>query len=608
MNRGEGIGMAARGRPAGAEGRKTAGRGRASAARAGRGALTVKLPAWRSKMLLFGLFCAFGALTMRAFYLQGGWSTRFLQNQGERRFGHTLTEEPTRGTIYDRNGVVLATSVPARAVWVNPEDFEASAQQRAQLARALGMSAEELHRRLANEDRPFVYLKRQLDPEVAQSVDALHLPGVHSLKEFRRQYPEGSVTAHLLGFTNVTEHGLEGVERAYESTLGGRSGMRHLIEDRLGHTIEDDWLREPVQGQSLSLAIDDRIQYIAHAAVQQAAESNKAQAAAAVVLDAHTGELLALANWPDFDPARRGQFDPNQFRDRAVTDTFEPGSTLKPFSIATAIEAGTVRPDTVIDTAPGRLTISGRTITDDHVHGALTVEQVLAKSSNVGTAKIALQLPAQSLWDTLTAVGFGQVPQAGLSGAVTGRLRPASTWRPVEQATIAYGYGISVSLLQLAHAYLVFARDGDLVPVSVLRTDTPPAPVQVLSPATVQKMRRMLEMATSPEGTAPAARIPGYRVAGKTGTARKLRDGHYTESYVSSFVGYAPASDPRIVVAVMVDDPRAGRFYGADVAAPAFGAIAAGSLRALQVAPDEPLAQVAQAAPAPAAPAAREHR
>jgi len=288
--------------------------------------------------------------------------------------------------------------------------------------------------------------------------------------------------------------------------------------------------------------------------------------------------------------------DPNQIRDRAVTDTFEPGSTLKPFSIATAIESRIVTPDTVIDTAPGRLTIGGRTITDDHVHGALTVEQVVAKSSNVGTAKIALQLPAQSLWETLTAVGFGQTPQAGLSGAVTGRLRPASTWRPVEQATIAYGYGVSVSLLQLAHAYLVFAREGDIVPVSVLRMQAAVAPVQVLSPATVHKMRRMLELATSTEGTAPAARIPGYRVAGKTGTARKLHDGHYTDAYVSSFVGFAPVSDPRIVVAVMIDDPRAGRFYGGDVAAPVFGAIAAGTLRTLQVPPDSPAVQVAQAA------------
>jgi len=560
--------------------------------------LAVKLSAWRSKLLLFTLFSAFAALSVRVVYLQGGWSTGFLQRQGEARYARTLPETPTRGTIFDRNGVVLASSVPARAIWANPEDFEADAKQRAQLARLLELSPEELRRRIANEDRSFVYLRRQLDPEVAQRVEALHISGVHSVKEFRRQYPEGSVTSHLLGFTGVTkvgEHGLEGVEREFEAMLGGQPGLRHLIEDRLGHTIEDDWLHEPVQGQDIALAIDDRVQYIAHTAVKQAAEANAAHAAAAVVLDARTGELLALANWPDFDPAHRKQFDPNQVRDRAVTDTFEPGSTLKPFSVATAIESGLVRPDTVIDTAPGRLTITGRTITDDHPRGALTVEQVVAKSSNVGTAKIALQMPAQSLWETLTAVGFGQVPQTALSGAVPGHLRPASTWRPVEQATIAYGYGISVSLLQLAHAYLVFARDGDIVPVSVLRTDARTTPVRVLSPETAAKMRRMLELATSDEGTAPLARIPGYRVAGKTGTARKLRDKRYTDAYVSSFVGFAPVSDPQIVVAVMIDDPRAGRYYGGDVAAPVFGAITAGTLRALQIPPDSPAMQVAQA-------------
>ncbi len=590
-------------------GRDRAGRGgagasrrRAAPRRAGTGnirhddLLAVRLSAWRSKMLLFGLFCAFGALTVRVVYLQGGWSTGFLLRQGEQRYARTLQETATRGTIYDRNGRVLASSVPARAVWVNPDDFSADGHQRSELARLLDMSPEELRRRMANEDRSFVYLRRQLDPEIAQRIENLNITGVHTLRESRRQYTDGAVTSHLLGFTNVAEQGLEGVEREYEPVLGGKAGLRHVIEDRLHHTIEDDWVHEPVQGRDLALAIDDRIQYIAHAAVKQAAEANNARAAAAVVLDARTGELLALANWPDFDPARRGTYEPNQFRDRAVTDTFEPGSTLKPFSIATAIQTGIVRPDTVIDTAPGRITISGRTISDEHPHAALTVEQVVAKSSNVGTTKIALQMPAQALWDTLTAVGFGQVPHAGLSGAVTGRLRPASTWKPVEQATIAYGYGISVSLLQLAHAYLVFARDGDIVPVSVLRMDTPATPVQVISPATAAKMRHMLEMATSDEGTAPAARIPGYRVAGKTGTARKLQDGRYVDAYVSSFVGFAPASDPRIVVAVMVDNPRAGRFFGGDVAAPAFGVIAAGTLRYLQVAPDAASGQLAQAA------------
>jgi len=594
-------GVQAAARRAGAPGRGgkpggPAGAGRRGARGSGDDLLAVQLPAWRSRLLLFTLFCAFAALTLRAFYLQGGWTTRFLQKQGEARYARTLKEEPTRGTILDRNGVVLAASVPARGIWINPYEFDADSRQQAQLARQLEMTPDELRHRVAPDNRKLVYLRHQVDPEVAAKVDNLHIAGLHMDKEFRRQYPEGAVTSHLLGITNFAEQGLEGIEREFEGMLGGQAGMRHLIEDRLHHTIEDDWLREPVQGQDLTLALDDRIQYIAHAAVRQAAEANAAHAAAAVVLDARTGELLALTSWPDFDPARRGQFDPDQVRNRAVTDTFEPGSTLKPFAIATAIETGLVRPDSVIDTAPGRLTITGRTITDDHPHGALTVEQVVAKSSNVGTAKIALQMSAQSIWDTLTAAGFGQVPHDGLAGAVAGRLRPPGTWRPVEQATIAYGYGISVSLLQLAHAYLVFARDGDIVPVSVLRLQSPPTPVRVLSPETAAKMRRMLEMATSDEGTAPAARIPGYRVAGKTGTARKLHDGKYTDSYVSSFVGFAPASDPRIVVAVMVDDPRGGRFYGGDVAAPAFGAIATGTLRALQITPDTPGVQFAQAA------------
>ena len=576
----------------GAAGRAPAGR------RAGSGddLLSVPLPAWRSKLLLFALFCAFGALSLRAVYLQGGWSTAFLQRQGELRYARTLTDAPTRGAILDRNGVVQVSSLPAAAIWVNPEEFDADAGQLAQLARLLQMTPEELRRHTRGADRSFVYLRRQLDPDTAQRVEALNIAGVHTARESRRQYTEGSAAAQMLGITNVEGHGLEGVERTFDAVLGGQPGLHHVIEDRLHHRIEDDYVREPVPGKDITLAIDDRIQFIAHAAVKQAAEANKAHAAAAVVLDARTGELLALVNWPDFDPARRGQFDADQMRNRAVTDTFEPGSTLKPFSIATAIETGVVRPDTLIDTAPGRIAIGGRTITDDHPHGTLTVEEVVAKSSNVGTTKIALQMPAQALWDTLTAVGFGQVPQAGLSGAVTGRLRPPGTWKPVEQATIAYGYGVSVSLLQLAHAYLIFARDGDLVPVSVLRMDAPVTPVQVISPATAAKMRHMLELATSDEGTAPAARIAGYRVAGKTGTARKLQDGRYTDAYISSFVGFAPAANPRIVVAVMIDNPRAGRFYGGDVAAPVFSAIASGTLRALQIAPD-----ALAAGPAPAA-------
>ncbi len=552
--------------------------------------LAVRLPAGRSKLLLFGLFCAYGALAVRVVYLQGGWNTGFLQKQGEARYARTLSEAATRGSIYDRNGVVLASSVPARAIWANPADFDADAHERAELARLLGMRVADLDRRVSERDRAFVYLRRQLDPAVAKEIAALRIPGVHAAREYRRQYPEGPVTSQLLGFTGVDGRGQEGVEREYESVLRGHPGLHHIIEDKLGNTIEDDWLHRPEQGGNISLAIDDRIQYIAHAAIAQAVQENAAKAAAAVVLDARTGELLALANWPDFDPAHRQRMRPDAIRDRAVTDTFEPGSTMKPFSIATAIQDGIVRPTTRIDTGNGTFRLGGHTIRDAERHDEiLSVAQVLEKSSNVGTAKIALRMQARALWETLTAVGFGQVPHARLPGAVAGRLRPPGTWRPVEQATIAYGYGVSVSLLQLAHAYLVFARHGDIVPVSVLRRDTPPVGVQVLRPDIAAKMRRMLELVTSDQGTAPKARIPGYRVAGKTGTARKIANGRYTRDYVASFVGLAPASDPRVVVAVMVDSPGNGHIYGGEVAAPAFAAIAAGALRAMQVPPDEPI-------------------
>jgi cell division protein FtsI (penicillin-binding protein 3) len=460
------------------------------------------------------------------------------------------------------------------------------------------MSLAELKRRLVNDDRSFVYLRRQVDTAVAEKIVALKLAGVHTSREFKRHYPEGATAAHVVGFTNVEDRGQEGVELAHEATLAGRAGSRRVIKDRLGRVIEDDWLREPAPGRDVALSIDNRVQFIATAALKSAVQATNAKAGAAIVLDARTGEILALANWPSFDPnvpaAQRHAWDKDRLRNRVITDTFEPGSTLKPFSVATALDAGQVNAGSRFQTAPGRIVIGGRTITDSHAHDLLTVEQIVAKSSNVGTVKISMDVPAQKLWDTYTGAGFGQAPAAGtlgFQGAVAGRLRPYKTWRPIEQATISYGYGVSVSLLQLARAYTVFARDGDVVPVSLMKLDPMQRlpSVQVLKPETARAMRRMLELAVSDEGTAPLARIPGYRVAGKTGTARKLKDGQYVNAYVASFAGFAPVSDPRIVVAVMVDEPGGGRFYGGDVAAPVFAQIAAGSLRALQVAPDGPL-------------------
>ena len=551
--------------------------------------LSVALPAWRSKLLLFLLFAGFVALGGRSFYLMGGVSTDFLQRQGEARYARTLEVPATRGRVTDRNGVVLASSVPARAIWAIPEDVDASAAQLAELAKLLQVGLSELKRRLADDDRSFVYLHRQVDVEVADRIAALKIAGIHSSREFKRHYPEGSTSAHVVGFTNVEDRGQEGIELAYERQLAGRAGSRRVIKDRLGRVVEDDWLREPVDGRDVALSIDNRLQYIAFSALKAAVEKHQARAGAALVLDVRSGEVLALANWPSFDPNARGRLSGDAIRNRVLTDTFEPGSTMKPFAIATALEQGKVRPDTRIQTAPGKLTIGDRTIGDAHAHGILTVEEVVAKSSNVGTAKIALELQPQALWDTYTALGFGQAPRLGFPGAVAGRLRPAKTWRPIEQATISYGHGVSVTLVQLARAYSALARDGELVPLTLTKSDEPAVPVRVLSSQTATALRKMLEMAVSDEGTAPAARIPGYRVAGKTGTAYKLKNGVYVKEYVASFVGFAPASDPRVVIAVMIDEPSTGAYYGGQVAAPVFAQIAGATLRTLQVAPDGPL-------------------
>jgi len=551
--------------------------------------LTVALPAWRSKLLLFVLFAGFVALGGRAFYLMGGVSTEFLQKQGEARYARTLEIPATRGRITDRNGVVLASSVPAKAIWAIPDDVNVTPQQLADLARLLAMPLPELKRRLADEDRSFVYLRRQVDVDVADRIAALKIAGIHSSREFKRHYPEGPTSAHLVGFTSLEDKGQEGVELAHDRELAGRAGSRRVIKDRLGRVVEDDWLREPVDGRDLALSIDSRVQYIAFSALKATVEKHQAKAGAAIVLDVASGEVLALANWPSYDPNARGRLAAEAVRNRVITDTFEPGSTMKPFAIAAALEQGTVRPDTRIQTAPGKLTIGDRTIGDAHPHGVLTVEEVVAKSSNVGTAKIALELPAQTLWDTYTALGFGQAPRMGFPGAVAGRLRPAKTWRPIEQATISYGHGVSVTLVQMARAYSTLARDGEIVPLTLTRVDAPPAAVRVLSPQTAQAMRKMLEMAVSEEGTAPLARIAGYRVAGKTGTAHKLKNGQYVKEYVASFVGFAPVSAPRVVIAVMIDEPSAGSYYGGQVAAPVFAQIAGAALRTLQLPPDGPL-------------------
>ena len=553
-------------------------------------ALQLRLPLWRSRMMLALVFAGFMALIARAMYLQA-WNNDFLQAKGESRYSRVLEISATRGKITDRHGEILASSTPVKSVWAIPEDVKASAEQLAQLAAALQLPPEELNQKLAQADREFVYLKRQLPPEQAERVTQLNLAGIHQQREFRRFYPAGDVAAHVLGFTGVNGEGQEGIELAYQKDLVGKPGSRRVIKDRRGNIIEDvAGVTTPREGRDLALSIDSKIQFLAYSQLKNAVEAHKAKAGGIIVLDARTGEVLALANLPAYNPNNRSALTGAQLRNRVLTDTFEPGSTIKPFTAALALDLARVRPDTVIQTGQGKLTIGTSTISDSHPYGALTVAEIIQKSSNVGTARLAQKMSAEEMWESFHKAGFGVAPQVQFPGAVAGKVRAAKTWRPIEQVTMSYGYGLSASLLQLARAYTVFARDGDMVPLTFIKADGPALGTPVFSSETARAVRLMLEMAAGPAGTAPRAQVMGFRVAGKTGTAHKQEHGGYAEhKYRASFVGFAPASDPRIVVAVMLDEPSTGKYFGGEVAAPVFSAVAGGALRHLGVAPDAPM-------------------
>ena len=559
--------------------------------------LKLRLPAWRSRLMALLILSCFAVLIGRSFYLQV-LNNDFLQEKGESRYRRDLEISASRGRISDRNGDVLAVSTPMKSVWAMPAEAKLTPEQTKQLAAVLEMEVKELSRKLAS-DKSFVFLQRQLPPDVGDRVAALKLPGIGLDKEYRRYYPTGEMTAHMVGFTGVDDKGLEGVELAFQDQLLGHPGSRSVIRDRRGQIVEDvGSIKPPQDGKDIRLALDSKIQYLAYSQLKQAVREFEAKAGGAIVIDAKTGEVLALTNWPTYNPNNRERLTGAQLRNRALTDTYEPGSVMKPFTAALALNEGKVRFDTVIDCAPGRMTIGTATISDAHPHGALTVAQVIQKSSNVGMAKIAAQLQAQKMWEMFDAVGFGQTPQLGFPGEVTGRLRPWKSWRPIEQATMSYGHGISVSLMQMAHAYTVFARDGDIIPLTLTKLDQGlPMPKPVFSEQTAREMRTMLEMAVQPGGTAPKAQIPGYRVAGKTGTAYKIEGGQYAKKYVASFVGFAPASDPRLIVAIMIDEPGGQQHYGGDVAGPIFANVMSGALRTLGVPPDQPV-QVAQSSAA----------
>ncbi|AMO24252.1 penicillin-binding protein 2 [Ramlibacter solisilvae] len=549
--------------------------------------LASRTPVWRSKFIVAAIALGFVGLAGRAAWVQV-FGNAFFQKQGEVRFARTLELPANRGRVLDRNGLLLATSVPAPSIWAAPDDMERDRAKLAKLARLLEMPLPELEKKLGDEDRTFVWLKRQVDESVAQQVAALQIKGVFQRKEYKRQYPEGEAAAHVVGFTNVEDRGQEGVELAFEKELAGRAGSRRVIKDRLGHIVEDVGEQvPPVDGRDLQLSIDSKIQFFAYQKLRDTVIENKARGGSVVVLDATTGEVLALANYPSYTPGKRQNLSGEQLRNRALTDVFEPGSTMKPFTVGLALDSGLVTPQTPIQTAPGYVMIGGMKISDSHAHGVLTVQEVIQKSSNIGTLKIALQMQPRQMWELFTQVGFGQKPQITFPGAVSGRLRPYKTWKPVEQATMSYGYGLSASLFQMARSYTVFAHDGQVIPATLLKSPESAAGVQVFTPGTTGEMRKMLQMAAGPGGTAPKAQTLGYSVGGKSGTAHKQVGKSYASNkYRSWFVGIAPIDKPRIIVAVMVDEPSAGRYYGGDVAAPVFSAAVQQTLRMMGVQPD----------------------
>lgn len=548
--------------------------------------LTSATPVWRSKFIVAGLALAFAGLAGRAAYVQV-FGNDFFQRQGEVRFTRTLELPPNRGRVLDRNGLILATSVVAQSIWAIPQDVDLKHPKLPEAAKLLGIPLAELKRRLGTE-KTFVWVKRQVDEPVALQLKALGIKGLHLRQEYKRQYPEGDAAAHVVGFTNVEDVGQEGVELAFNQLLSGKSGSRRVIKDRLGRVIED--VRDaipPADGQDLQLSIDSKIQFFAYQRLREAVAEHKAQGGSVVVLDAHSGEVLALANYPSYNPNNRRNLTGEQLRNRALTDSFEPGSTVKPFIAALALEKGLVRPETPIQTAPGRLQMGGFTISDVHPYGVLSVNEVIQKSSNIGTVKLAMQMQPRDMWETYAQAGFGQKPHLPFPGTVSGRLRAYKTWKPIEQATMSYGYGVSASLFQIAQAYTVFARNGQMVPVTLMKTDQPVGGVRVFSEKNALAVRKMLEMAAGPGGTGQRAQTVGYSVGGKSGTARKQEGkGYAAKKYRSFFVGLAPIEAPRIIVAVMVDEPSNGVIYGGAVAAPVFSETVQQTLRLLGVQPD----------------------
>ena len=513
----------------------------------------------------------------------------FLQDRGNARYLRTVSTPAHRGVIEDRNGEPLAISTPISTIACNPKKMVLDKSRWNELAKALDIPPARLEEMITKRaKRESIYLKRQVTPELAEKVMALNIPGVFKQKEYRRFYPTADVAAHVVGFTNIDDHGQEGIELAFDEMLSGKPGKKRVIRDLAGHTIENvESVEKAIPGKNLTLSIDKRIQYLAYRELTAAVLGHKAKSGSIVVMDAHSGEILAMVNQPSYNPNNRYELKPEYYRNRAVTDVFEPGSTMKPFTIATALETGKYKPDTPIDTRPGKFKIGRYTIRDTHNYGLIDVSTVIKKSSNVGASKIALTLEPEMLWKTFREIGLGATSGAGFPGEVSGRLRDYTNWRKVEQATMSFGYGMSVTTLQLAHAYTVLANEGVMVPPSLLKVDQPEESIRVMSKKTAREVLKMMEGVVQ-DGTGKQAQITGYRVAGKTGTAHKSSVGGYAEDrYQSVFAGIVPASHPRLVAVVMINEPSQGEYYGGQVAAPAFARLLGETLRLMNISPDD---------------------
>ena len=528
------------------------------------------------------------SLVARAVHLQV-LDKEFLNQQADTRHLRTERISAHRGTVTDRHGEPLAISTPVDSIWANPKEFAAAVDQVPELARVLGIDSQMLMRRVTRSmDKEFLYLKRHLSPEQAQQVLALKLPGINVQREYRRYYPASEVTGHLVGFTNIDDQGQEGLELAFNHWLAGESGAKRVLKDRLGRSIENvASIRPPHHGKDLRTSIDLRLQYLAYRTLKSAINSHQARSGSIVVLDVKTGEVLAMVNQPTYNPNDRSQFAAARYRNRAITDIFEPGSSLKPLVVAAALESGQYRPSSIVDTAPGFIDVGPKRIEDNRNLGRVSLTTILARSSNVGITKLAMTLQPDQLWDTMTRFGFGALTSSGFPGESAGMLTHFSHWQPISQATLAYGYGVSVTPLQLAQAYAAIGDEGNMRPISLVALDQPNEAQKVISEDTAVAVRRMLEEVVRPGGTGTKAAVDGYRIAGKTGTAWKFATGGYSEDkYISIFAGLAPASEPRLATVVVIDEPRGELYYGSDVAAPVFADVMSESLRLLAVPPD----------------------